>query len=402
MIIIGIESEGTGTNEQIRGVILTGRTKNEPVPVARGCLIKALDGQILHRKNFTDDTSFKEAVSDAVSEYLKDGPVPNFVVLPINHSALEKENADVDLLSVAVKEAFAKHGHSVETMVLASNLYDYQHVDLIHVGEHLLSHEDEAKLLANSKLKQRVVKTLGVPSNISWQYIGALASRPETNAILKKYQGKKNVLFSLGGKTENDAIKFTIKDAENLLNAAIKLKAFGYNVIFTNSPRTPNDVTDYLFEKCKIFHMDFYNSKKVATTEEERTNFRVYDGKHNAEFQRDLEEIGNIYPAILSVCDFAVYTHDSFSYTSDAAAIGLPSVVYTKNEIDASRPDCHKLFKLCCEQGHVMDLDEALACVKEGKPVVTKKMDNISQQLVTAMKAKHAVSRGRTQHRETL
>ena len=185
---------------------------------------------------------------------------------------------------------------------------------------------------------------------------------------------KKNVLFSLGGITDNGAIGFDLKDAENLFKSALKLKTKGYNVIFTNSPRTPSDVTDYLYEKCKLFHMEFFNSKKIAQTKEEEKIFRNYNGKYKKEFDEQAKSVGNIYPAVLDVCEFVVNTHDSFSYTSDAAALGIPSVVYTRNFIDEERrPDCYKLFDLCHKEGHVISLDEALKKIDKGESLKTKK-----------------------------
>ena len=396
MKVIGIKSEGAGTNNQIRGVILEGAEKKESVPVTRDELLCSSDGLILHPKNFESTEAFEKAVQKSVDNYLTDGTAPEYVIIPVDHAASKNENENVDLIASAVKKAFAKNKIEVKTMALASNLYDYKNVDLIHVGKHLLSDTDEKMLSENNQLKSRVVETLGVPSNLSWLRINTEANAPQKKDIIDKFRGKKNVLFSLGGKTDNGAIQFTLKDAEKLFESAKKLMLSGYNVIFTNSPRTPNDVTDYLYEKCKLyeksekFHISFFNSKKVATTEEEKKNFRIYDGKYNKEFNEQLQKTGNIYPAVLSLFEgndkgFVINTHDSFSYTSDAAALGIPSVVYTENEINSSRPDCHKLFKICSENGYVIDLNNALTCVANGKEIKTKKMDDVSKQLVQRM-----------------
>lgn len=50
MRVIGIESSGAGTNNQIRGVILEGAEKGEKIPVTRGDLLKAPDGTLLQQK----------------------------------------------------------------------------------------------------------------------------------------------------------------------------------------------------------------------------------------------------------------------------------------------------------------------------------------------------------------
>jgi len=411
MKIIGIETEGLGTNNQMRGVVMQCakfRKKGQKVPVSRESLLKSPDGILLHPKNFENNAAFEKALQASIDAYLKENDVPDFVILPLDHAHGKEENKDIDMLSKAVKEAFATRGHQVKTMVLASNLYDYQNVDLIHVGKHLLSAQDEQTLKTNPNLASKVVETLGVPSNINWQSIKNLAHQPVAEKVLAKYQsfkkvltsnllygkdallqaqkGKKTALFSLGGITDNGAIGFDLKDAENLIKAALKLKAKGYDVIFTNSPRTPSDVTDYLFEKSQVFHMAFFNSKKIAANEEDAKNFRNYSGKHKKEFIKQAQEVGNIYPAVLDVCNFVVNTHDSFSYTSDAAALGIPSVVYTGNFIDKNRrPDCYKLFDLCHKGGYVVSLDEAIAKIEKGEAIKTKKMDDVSTQLVKAM-----------------
>ena len=412
MKVIGIETEGLGYNNQMRGIILTGskkRKSGQKVPVSRKNLLKACDGRLLHPKNFESDEQFDIAVKKTVADYLVNESAPDFVVLPIDHAHGKNENADVDKLALSLKNAFNEQGISIKTLAMGSNLYNYQNVDIVHIGKHLLSAEDEKSLAQNLSLKEKVVETLGVPSNISWTSIKNLARQPIAEKILNKYKsfkkvlssnslyqkdfilqeqkGKKNVLFSLGGITDNGAIGFDIQDAQNLFQTAIKLKSKGYNVIFTNSPRTPSDVTDYLFEKCQAFHMDFYNSKKIAQDENEAKNFRNYNGKHKKEFEDQAKNIGNIYPAILNVCDFVVNTHDSFSYTSDAAALGIPSVVYTGNFIDEQRrPDCYKLFDLCHQKGYVISLDEAIEKINKGEKLSTKKMDDVSTQLVKAMK----------------
>ena len=101
----------------------------------------------------------------------------------------------------------------------------------------------------------------------------------------------------------------------------------------------------------------------------------------------------------MSVCDFVVNTHDSFSYTSDAAAIGIPSVVYTGNNIDKTkRNDCYKLFEECHKKGHVIDLQEAMAKVAKKEQVKTVPMSNVSSQLVSAMTKQLANTYTRSKH----
>ena len=417
MRVIGIESKMTGTNNQMRGVVVQGarlRHRGEKVPASREALLKSPDGTLLHPKNFASIAEFEAATRGAVDAYLKENKAPEFVVLPFDQSKKKEENKDVDLLSLALKDAFKARGHEVKTMVLLSNLYDYQNVDLINVGKHQLSDVDEAVLKSNPKLQSKVVETLGAAGNNNWtvirnhvyqledkyekfsahlqQKFGKIKSVLSGNllyakgAIIDHSRDKKNVLFSLGGITADGAIGFDKEDGVRLIESARDLQKQGYNVIFTNSPRTPSDVTDYLFERCKLYHMEFFNSKKIAQNGEQAQDFRNYSGKYKAEFEEQAKSIGNIYPAVLDVCAFVVNTHDSFSYTSDAAALGIPSVVYTGNYIDKERrPDCYKLFDLCHEKGYAISLDEAIAQIERGMEPKTQKMDDVSTQLVRAM-----------------
>jgi len=392
MRIIGIEAAGAGTNNQIRGLILEG-SKGSKVPCTRQELLKDTDGKLLDRTNYDSDAIFAESVRNSVNLFCRetkeqDKAMPEFIALPYNHAGpAEEEATRVDMLSKYLKESFKENGVDVKTMVVGSRLYDYENVDLINVGKHQLSNEDENVLKNNPKLAGKVSATLGVPSNLSWLRIKQEANSPLKKKELNQYKDK-FILFSLGGKSEDEAIQFTMKDAQKLLSHALKLRSMGENVVFVNSPRTPNDVTDYLYKNCKRFKFGFYNSKTLASQEEAEKNFRVYHGKYNQEFEQQAREIGgNIYPAILKNCKAVVNTHDSFSYTSDAAVLGIPSIVYTENEIDAKkRPDCGKLFQLCQKAGYVVSLDDAIETLSRGEEVQTKKMQGVNGQILSSMK----------------
>ncbi len=230
MRVIGIESEGAGTNNQIRGVILEA-AGSDKVPVTRDELLKADDGTLLSSKNFADKKSYIEAIDKTVEKFcmqmtLNKEQAPQFVVLPYGHSNANNEKEEVDNLSEALKNSFAKRGISIKTMVIASNVHDYQNVDLVHVGRHQIKPQDEALIKSNPHLSEKIVQTLGVPSNLSWLRIRQEANSPLKKAELEHLRNKKNVLFSLGGKTDNGAISFTVKDAENLLSAAKKTQSF--------------------------------------------------------------------------------------------------------------------------------------------------------------------------------
>jgi len=391
--VICIASGNTGTDNQLRGLVLasykSGKNINQ-VPVTRNCLLKSVDDIVLHPENFDSWTAFTKAVEKSVQKYLEtEQKIPDVVVLPFDHST-DNDEKNVDNLACAVKNAFAKLGSHVTTMVMASRLYDYKHVDYVNVADHLLTPDDVLKLKVNKQLRLRTVKTLGVPSNISPLSIkisfAHLAQKAQQNGFenpLNKYRGEKIVLFSLGGITPNKAIHFTLKDVDRLIKSAKKMQKAGYKVAFTNSPRTPNNLTDYLYRQCLKLNIDFYNSKHIAQTEQERQNFRFYTGMYEDQFRSQAQTVGNIYPAILKCCAFVVNTHDSFSYTSDVAAVGIPSVVYTGNFIDKTREDCRRLYEICHQNGYVLNLEEAESLIQGGQTVKTKKMRGVSSQIIS-------------------
>ena len=67
MRIIGIESEGAGTNNQIRGIVLEG-AKGENVPITRQELLKDNE-KILHPKNYSSEKEFEQAISPIIMNF---------------------------------------------------------------------------------------------------------------------------------------------------------------------------------------------------------------------------------------------------------------------------------------------------------------------------------------------
>ncbi len=395
MEIVGIESGMRGTDNQMRGLALS-VAKNKKKSSSRERLLKGIDGKILRRHNYKSDEEFRNAVFMALENFYLEcialkTPLPDFVILPYIQSNTNKEAESVDILSQNIKDFFAEHKHPVKTMVIASKLYPYKSVDIINVGHHQMNKLDEMQLRVNQELSNKTVITEGMASNLSWLDIKMRSNTPNKATEFAKYQGKKIALFSLGGKTANGAIQFTIDDADRLLASAEKIRQTGYEVIFTNSPRTPNDVTDYLFEKCAQKNITFYNSKIITNNQQDAIdNFTLYNGKYNKEFKQQAKRThGNAYPALLSLVEkngFVVNTWDSFSYTSDIAPLGITSVVYDGNYIDITqRPDCKKLFDHCLANNYIHRLDDKfIALPAELKK--TKPMTPVNNVLISAMK----------------
>lgn len=369
----GFASGRLGSDNQTRGLILEA-SANQKVPVTRNRMIQGENGEFLDRSAFNDDASFKKAVFSALDAYLKSNAKPDVCVLPFNHGDMENAGKNTDLLAGTIKDYYKENNlGDVTTMVLTSAYYDYKNADIAHVPYHLMT-EEQAKAVGEGKTGSacKIVPTLGVAGNLTKVRINQEANSPKFADELKAFDnGKPTAFFSLGGRVEGPEIKFTMKDAENLWAKAKEFKDKGFNVAFSNSPRTPTDVTDFLFEKCSENKMPFYNAKKIAKNAEEAKDFRLYDGKYKQEFAAQSEKTGNIYPALLSVSDIVIGTMDSFSYTSDTAALGIKTAVYADMEIDpAKRPDCHRLFQSCKDK-YVLDLnDERVFDTKFTMPVL--------------------------------
>lgn len=366
----GFFSGRLGSDNQTRGLILEAEA-DKKIPVTRDKLLKSPNGQPLDRSRYPDEDSFKKDVFAALDTYLSNAPKPDVFVLPFNHGDMKNAPDDADALAKTVKDYYGKKNlGAVTTLVLTGAFHDYRHVDLANVPYHLMTEEQAKRLDKEPELQKKIVPTLGVAGNLTRLRIQQEGNRPGFAEELAQYKnGKPTVFFSLGGRVEGPEIQFTIKDAENIWKKAREFQKNGFNVALGNSPRTPTDVTDYLFEKARENGMNFYNAKKIAETE--TSDFRQYAGKYKKEFAAQQEKTGNIYPAILSVSNIVVGTKDSFSYTSDTAALGIRTAVYADMFIDpAKRPDCDRLFN-SVKNKYVFDLnDPRVFDPKETLPVL--------------------------------
>lgn len=353
----GFFSGRLGSDNQTRGLILEAEA-NTKVPVTRDKLLKSSDGQPLDRSRYKNESEFKKDVFAALDTYLLDAKKPDVFVLPFNHGDMENAANNTDALAKTVKDYYSERGlGNVTTLVLTSAFNDYKHVDLANVPYHLMNEEQAKRLQKETDLQKKIVTTLGVAGNLTRLRIQQEGNLPRFQEELAQYKnGKPTVFFSLGGRVEGPEIQFTMKDAENIWKKAEEFQKNGFNVAIGNSPRTPTDVTDFLFEKSSENGVAFYNAKKIA--ENEISDFRQYTGKYKKEFAEQQARLGNIYPAILSVSDIVVGTKDSFAYTSDTAALGIKTAVYSDMYIDPKkRPDCDRLFASVKDK-YVFDLND--------------------------------------------
>jgi hypothetical protein len=139
------------------------------------------------------------------------------------------------------------------------------------------------------------------------------------------------------------------------------LAAQGFGVAFVNGPRTPNDVTDYLYEQSlEKPQILFYNCKKIAKTDEDRTSdsWRIYSGKHEESF-RKMQKLGNIYQGLLGYKNtLVVHTMDTYA-SCETTSAGIPTAISSNGlYIDpVVRYDCINLFQLLCPK-YAINFDE--------------------------------------------
>lgn len=353
----GFASGRPGSDSQTRGLILDAEAE-EKVPVTRNKMILGAGGVVLNRTHFPDGPALKNAVDEALDFYRAENPDPDVFILPFDHGRMEYAGKETDELALFIKDYHARRNMKIPTvLVLTSLYYEYENVDIANVPFHLMNREQARAL--KSRGTGRIVPTLGIAGILSKARIMQAARSVKYEAELQRFRnGRPTVFFSLGGRVEGPEIKFTLNDARNLWEHAEKFRRKGFNAAFGNSARTPSDVTDDLFEKCREAGIPFYNSKKIAASALEEADFRLYSGKYRQEFQKQEEKLGNIYPAILAVSSIVVATMDSFSYASDTAALGIKTAVYSDMDIDpAKRPDCRRLF-LSCRDKYVLDLKD--------------------------------------------
>ncbi len=171
----------------------------------------------------------------------------------------------------------------------------------------------------------------------------------------------KKAVICLGGRVDGVEIVFDVNYAKKLWTDAERLAQAGFGVVIVNGPRTPNDVTDFLYEKAlNNPQIIFQNCKRIAQDDSDRTpqRWRIYSGKYEKEFG-ELLKIGNIYPAVLGFGNTLVaHTMDSYS-SCETANAALPTAISSNGlYIDPSmRYDCLKLQQLLCPK-YAIDWDE--------------------------------------------
>ena len=272
--------------------------------------------------------------------------------------------SNVDGICRAVKEYYKEHNlGNIFTTVLTSRLYKYKYVDLINIPK-------------RAPYRFLTLVTIGTINNFSQKNVktkykelmkklASLKSDEELSGIIQKFEKfvamPKKVVVCLGGRVEGPEINFGLPFGKKIFNDAQTLAKCGYGVVILNGPRTPNDVTDYLYEQAlKTPGVIFHNCKNIAQSDEDRAphRWRIYSGPHEDEF-KVLQKLGNIYPGVLGFDNLLVaHTMDSYSSCETASAAINTAICRKGLYVDPDlRADCHNLVQLLCPK-YAIDWDD--------------------------------------------
>ena len=380
----GYQNQITGALRSLADLFGLEYDENASFLLPEGCLTAADMEETIAYGKFADYESFKACLYKLLDAYLKKVIFPpKIFVTAYDMTEASSAALNADMLCRAVKDYYQeKNLGPVLTSVINGRLYGYKYVDLINVPKHLMTLRSRIKLLQDKKLRKKILFTLGTINNFNRRTVALkkkefveklqhLAKDKKMSLFVEKFKAfqtaEKRVVFCLGGRVEGKEIIFDLAYMRHLYEQAERLVKNGFKVIFVNGPRTPNDVTDFLYEtSLSNPHILFHNCKQIAQNDEERQpqKWRIYSGKYEKEFLIQAK-IGNIYPAVLGFGNtLVVHTMDSYSGCETAGA-AIPTAVSGKGiYIDPKvRYDCHNLYKILCPK-YAVDFDEFvdLAC----------------------------------------
>jgi hypothetical protein len=339
---------------------------------------------------FATYNDFFEKITALLDKYLLHvKSIPNVFITVYNPTESSQPAENADTLCRAIKEYYAQHNlGAIFTVVLSSRFHKYKYIDLINVPKHLMTFPVRIRLIRNHKLGKKVLSTIGIIHSFSIDSVRKKRLELDNNlsnfkndadlkdviAKINDYKKRtKKIVFCLGGRVQGPEINFNVNYAQKLFADATVLAAQGFGVAFVNGPRTPNDVTDYLYEQSlKNPQILFYNCKKIAKTDEDRTsdNWRIYSGKNEESF-RKMQKLGNIYQGLLGYKNtLVVHTMDTYACCETASA-GIPTAISGNGlYIDPIvRYDCINLFQLLCPK-YAINFDEFvnIACNMKIEP----------------------------------
>ena len=323
LLAFAVDTPYMGCRNQILGALDAINKNSKTALPAEKCLLlpsgaETVDDmrESLCYAHFGSYRSFQNEIFALLDARLPQLPaVPRVFITAYNLTESGAADKNADMLCRAVKEYYRRHNlGKIFTVVLISRLHNYKYVDLVNVPKHLLTFYSRIRLLQNKKLRQKTLITVGTVHKFTMA--GVLARKAELDEKLKKTprepvlkqqiaklrnftRKSKKVVVCLGGRVEGSEIVFNVNYAKSLFEKCVALVRHGYGVAIVNGPRTPNDVTDYLYEAAlSAPDIIFQNCKNIAGSDAERKVWRIYSGRHEDEFAK-LKKLGNIYPAVL-------------------------------------------------------------------------------------------------------
>lgn len=324
---------------------------------------------------FSGYAEFRDYIYRLLDAYLKKVIFPpRIFVTAYDMTESFPAAVNADMLCRAIKEFYKERNLGfVLTSVINGRIYAYKYVDLINVPKHLLTLRSRVRLLQNRELRHKILFTQGTINNFNRKtvsdkqqellakssFLKGEAYKPFWEKFERFRAAEKKAVFCLGGRVDGAEIVFDVGYAKHLYNQAERLVKNGYRVIFVNGPRTPDDVTDFLYEQA-LDNPDilFQNCKPISVNDEECRKWRFYSGKYKEDFSL-LQDIGNIYPAVLGFGNtIVVHTADSYSGCETAGA-AIPTAISREGlYIDfKTRYDCLNLYKILCPV-YAVDFDE--------------------------------------------
>lgn len=284
--------------------------------------------------------------------------VPRVFVTAYTQGENEKAAPNEDAACRVIKEYYRKRRlGKVVTVVMTAGDYNYQWADIVNIPGHMVNDEDKEKFL---KQPEKFFVSVGIVHNMTKTFIRQKFGQKRLQKLVKQIEnGHPNIVFCLGGRTNGNDIIFDLKNAAKIWKKAVMLEKRGYNIVFVNGHRTPNDVCDYFYKQSlKHGKIRFFNAKRIAVNDSERVpeNWRVYSGSYEEDFRMQQKEYGNIYPGILGLKNtLAVHTFDSFA-SCETASSGIPTAICRDVDINReTRPDCYRLAEQMISGGYAVD-----------------------------------------------
>nr|QIM10382.1 hypothetical protein PlAlph_1360 [uncultured Alphaproteobacteria bacterium] len=321
--------------------------------------VQSVNGHSLRLSDYADYQDFEADVFSCLDAYFSRHLwTPRIFVTAYTQGENEKAAPNADASCQAIKAYYQQRRlGTVITVIMTAGAYDYQWADIVNIPRHMVD-DDMRKALEQKP--EKFFASIGIIHNMTKTFIRQKFGQKRLQKVVGLLApDRPNIVFCLGGRTNGDDIVFSLQNAAKIWEKAVALERKGYNVVFVNGHRTPDDVCDYFYEQSlKHGKIRFFNAKRIAADDVERIsgNWRIYSGKYMEDFYRQQKEYGNVYPGILGLKNtLAVHTFDSFA-SCETASSGVPTAICRDVDINRqTRPDCYRLAEQLIGGGYAVD-----------------------------------------------